>query len=170
MAESQQSLKGKVRPPRVHITYDVEVGDAIVQKELPFVVGVMGDYSGNNSPVARKPLNERGFVNINRDNFNEVMAGISPSLKIRVANTLQGDGSDFAIELNFKEMEDFEPGRVVEQVPQLKSMLEMRNKLRDLLANADKKPNLEARLEELLQNTEETDRLKKEFGDAPQDK
>lgn len=166
MAESQQSLKGKVRPPRVHITYDVEVGDAIIQKELPFVVGVMGDYSGNNSPVTKKPLADRGFVNINRDNFNEVMEGISPGLKIRVENTLQSDGSDFAVELKFNELEDFEPGRIVEQVPQLKAMLEMRNKLRDLLANADKKPNLESRLEELLQNTDETARLKKEF-DVP---
>ena len=166
MAESQQSLKGKVRPPRVHITYDVEVGGATIEKELPFVVGVMGDYSGNNSPVTKKPLADRSFVNINRDNFNEVMEGISPGLKIRVENTLQSDGSDFAVELKFNELEDFEPGRIVEQVPQLKAMLEMRNKLRDLLANADKKPNLESRLEELLQNTDETARLKKEF-DVP---
>lgn len=169
MAESQQSLKGKVRPPRVHITYDVEVGDAIVQKELPFVVGVMGDYSGNNSPIAKKALADRGFVNINRDNFNEVMEGISPGLKIRVENTLQGDGSDFAVELKFNDLEAFEPGRIVDQVPQLKALLEMRNKLRDLLANADKKPNLESRLEELLQNTEETERLKKEFDVPPKD-
>ena len=167
MAESQQSLKGKVRPPRVHITYDVEVGDAIQQKELPFVVGVMGDYSGNDSPVARKPLAERGFVNINRDNYNEVMEAISPGLKVRVENTIEGDGSDIAVELRFKQLEDFEPARIVDQVPQLKSLLEMRNKLRDLLTNADKRPGLESRLEELLQNTAETERLQKEFDREP---
>ncbi|MCA8990805.1 MAG: type VI secretion system contractile sheath small subunit [Planctomycetaceae bacterium] len=164
-------MKGKVRPPRVHITYDVQVGDAIEQKELPFVVGVMGDYSGNDSPIEKKPLAERSFVNINRDNFNEVMDSISPALNIRVANTLEENGSEMGVQLKFKKMEDFEPGRIVEQVPQLKSLLEMRNKLRDLLANADKKPNLEARLEEILQNTEETARLYDEFGEpeAPSD-
>ena len=165
MAESSQSMKGKVRPPRVHITYDVQVGDAIQQKELPFVVGVMGDYSGNDSSVERKSLSERSFVNVNRDNFNEVMESIDPGLNIRVENTLEDDGSEMAVQLKFGEIDDFDPGKIVQQVPQLKSLLEMRNKLRDLLANADKKPNLEARLEELLQNTSETERLLEEFGD-----
>lgn len=153
----------RVRPPRVHIRYDVHNYNAEVGKELPFVVGVMGDYSGNASKAKAQPLADRKFVNIDRDNFNDVMGKIQPGLKMRVENTLKGDKSEMAVELNFKTMDDFEPGQIVKQVPALQKMLETRNKLRDLLTQADKSPDLEAMLEQLLQNPEDLSKLKSEL-------
>jgi type VI secretion system protein ImpB len=154
---------GRVRPPRVHIRYDVHNYDAEVGKELPFVVGVMGDYSGNASTAKFQPLADRKFTNIDRDNFNDVMAKVSPGLNLRVENTLKGDKSELAVNLNFKNMNDFEPGQIVKQVPALSKMLETRNKLRDLLTQADKSANLEALLEQILQNPEDMAKLKAEL-------
>ena len=114
MAKSLQHKLDRVRKPRVHITYDVEIGDAVVQKELPFVMGVMGDFSGN--PTKKPdPLKERKFVNIDRDNFDDVMSRISPELNMRVKNTLAGDDSEMAVQLNFNSMKDFDPAAIVEQ-------------------------------------------------------
>ncbi|MGE3180686.1 MAG: type VI secretion system contractile sheath small subunit [Phycisphaerae bacterium] len=163
MAQSTQKKLSRVRKPRVHITYDVETGDALEKRELPFVVGVIGDFSGN--PTEKlKPLKDRKFVEIDRDNFDQVMASMKPGLKYRVENTLKGDGSEMAVDLKFSSMEDFEPGRVVEQVEPLKKMLEARNKLRDLLAKADTSEDLEAKLEEILQKTENVSKLADELG------
>ena len=130
MAKSSiQHKLDRVRKPRVHITYDVEIGDAVVKKELPFVMGVMGDFSGN--PTGKPdPLKQRKFVNIDRDNFDDVMARVSPELNIKVKNTLQGGDKEMAVKLNFDSMESFEPGKIVDQVPALKSLLDSRNKLR----------------------------------------
>ena len=163
-SESTQTRLEKNRPPRVHMKYEVQVGDAIEQRELPFVVGVMGDYSGNDSPVERKPLADRDFVRIDKSNFNDVMASIAPGLNIRVENTLAGDDSEMQVQLQFRSMEDFEPGSIVNQVPELKALLDTRNQLRDLMANASKKPNLEAKLEEILQSTEQSKSLAQEVG------
>jgi len=154
---------GRVRPPRVHIRYDVHNYDAEVGKELPFVVGVMGDYSGNASTAKFQPLADRKFTNIDRDNFNDVLAKVAPGLNLRVENTLKGDKSELAVNLNFKNMNDFEPGQIVKQVPALSKMLETRNKLRDLLTQADKSANLEALLEQILQNPEDMAKLKAEL-------
>jgi type VI secretion system protein ImpB len=163
MAKSIQHKLDRVRKPRVHITYDVEIGDAVVKKELPFVMGVMGDFSGNptNPP---KALTQRKFVPIDRDNFNEVMKNISPELNIRVKNTLQGDDSEMAVKLNFSSMEDFEPVRIVEQVPALKSLLDSRDKLRDLLTTMDQSADLEAQLESILQDTAMVQKAAGELG------
>lgn len=149
---SQQHKLDRVRKPRVHITYDVEIGDAVVTKELPFVMGVMGDFSGN---PTKKPesLTKRKFVNIDRDNFDDVMAKINPELNIRVKNTLQGGDSEMGVQLNFKSMGDFDPGQVVDQVPALKTLLESRNKLRDLLTTMDQSEDLEALMEQVLSDT-----------------
>src|SRR5262249_28098515 len=132
----------RVRKPRVHITYQVETEGAEVEKELPFIVGVLGDFSGN--PTAPlKPLKERKFIQIDRDNFNDIMARMTPGANFRVANTLKDDGSEIAVQLKFNSIEDFEPARVVEQVEPLKKLLATRNKLRDLLSKVDRSEDLE---------------------------
>src|SRR5262249_40467397 len=133
----------RVRKPRVHITYQVETEGAVVEKELPFVVGVLGDFSGNPTQPL-KPLKDRKFVQIDRDNFNEVMARMPPGLNMKVENTLANDGSQMAVQLKFNSIEDFEPGRVVNQVEPLKKLLETRDKLRDLLTKVDRSENLES--------------------------
>jgi type VI secretion system protein ImpB len=143
----------KIRPPRVQMTYDVEIGDAIENKELPLVVGVVGDFGGN-SEVPQKRLKERSFVGIDRDNFDEVMNGIAPRATYRVQNELTGEGGQFAVDLTFRSMDDFRPEAVVNQVEPLKKLLEARTKLADLrnkLAGNDK---LEDLLNDVLNSTE----------------
>jgi type VI secretion system protein ImpB len=164
MAKSSLQHKlDRVRKPRVHITYDVEIGDAVVKKELPFVMGVMGDFSGNpNTPP--KPLTQRKFVAIDRDNFNDVMKSVSPELNLRVKNTLQGGDSEMAVKLNFSSLDDFDPGRIVEQIPALKSLQDSRDKLRDLLTTMDQSDDLEARLEAILKDTAKVQQAASELG------
>ncbi len=153
----------KVRKPRVHITYDVETESAVEVKELPFVVGVMGDFSGDpTEPLA--PLKDRKFIQIDRDNFDQVIRRMAPALQYRVENTLAGDGSEMVVNLKFESIDDFDPGRVVDQVPALKNLLETRNKLRDLMTKADGSEKLENLLEHILKDQSQLDRLKRELG------
>jgi len=153
----------RVRKPRVHITYQVETEGAVVEKELPFVVGVLGDFSGNpTTPL--KPLKDRKFVQIDRDNFNDVMGRMTPGLNIKVDNTLANDGSQMALNLKFKSMDDFSPAKVVDQVDPLKKLMETRDKLRDLLTKVDRSEDLESVLEKVLQNTEQLKKLSGELG------
>ncbi|MCO6356098.1 type VI secretion system contractile sheath small subunit [Pseudoalteromonas shioyasakiensis] len=152
----------RVRKPRVHITYDVETEGAIVKKELPFVVGVMGDFSGHNQEVL-KPLKDRRFIQIDRENFNDVLKKMSPSLKLDVDNTLTDDGTQFSVALNFKSIDDFEPAAVVNQVEPLRNLMETRNKLRDLMTKIDRSEELENVLEEVLSNTASLDSIAKEL-------
>ncbi|MAZ89740.1 MAG: type VI secretion system contractile sheath small subunit [Cellvibrionaceae bacterium] len=163
MSESIHNKIKRVRKPRVHITYDVETNGAQVKKELPFVVGVMGDYSGDNTEN-RKALKERKFVQIDRDNFNEAMGKVNPKLNLQVENTLADDGSKMAVDLDFKNMNDFSPEAIVDQVPALKQLLEARSKLRDLLSKADRSEELENVLEDILKNTDHISELSKELG------
>jgi type VI secretion system protein ImpB len=162
MASVHDKLE-RVRKPRVHIKYEVETEGAMVEKELPFVVGVLGDFSGDPSDDL-KPLKDRKFVQIDRDNFNEILARMQPRLALRVSNELAGDGSDLAVELSFSSLEDMEPGRIVAQVPALKKLLETRNQLRDLLTKADRSTQLEDLLENILQNDEELRKLSQQLG------
>lgn len=163
MVESIHQKLKRVRPPRVHITYDVETEGAVIQKELPFVVGVVGDFSGNpTTPL--QPLKGRKFVQIDRDNINEVMTRMTPGLNFRVENTLKGDGTEMGVQLKFNSMEDFEPGRVIQQVEPLRKLLETRNKLNDLLSKADRSEELEGLLEDVLKNSEQLKKLKGELG------
>ena len=141
----------RVRPPRVHITYDVEKEGAKQEQELPFVVGVLGDFSGNPTKPL-KPLSERRFIKIDRENFDEVMARMTPGLEFRVENTLKGDGSEMAVKLRFDKMTDFEPGSVVQQVEPLRKLLETRDRLRDLLTKVDRSEKAESLLEQILKN------------------
>src|SRR5438477_4644186 len=129
MASIHDKLE-RVRKPRVHITYQVETEGAVVEKELPFVVGVLGDFSGNNPSQPLKSLKDRKFVQIDRDNFNDVMTRMTPGVSIKVENTLAKDGGEMAVKLQASSMEDFEPGRIVELVEPLRKLLETRNKLR----------------------------------------
>ena len=163
MSDSVHDKLKRVRKPRVHITYDVETNGAEVKRELPFVMGVMGDYSGDNAE-GKKSLKERKFVNIDRDNFNSVMTKIAPSASLKVANTLSDDGSEMAVDLNFRSMNDFNPENVVQQVEPLKKLLEARNKLRDLMSKADRSEELEGVLEQILQSTEAVTSLSKDLG------
>jgi type VI secretion system protein ImpB len=168
MASVHDKLK-RVRKPRVHITYDVETEGSVEVKELPFVVGVLGDFSGDPTQPL-KPLRDRKFIQIDRDNFDQVMQRMSPGLKLRVENTLKGDGSELPVDLSFRSMDDFEPGRVVEQVEPLRRLLETRNKLRDLMAKADGSEKLETLLETILQDDEQLKSLRDELhgsADAP---
>jgi len=167
MPESVQSKLSRVRKPRVHITYDVETEGATVVKELPFVVGVMGDFSGTPTEPL-KPLKDRKFVSIDRDSFDEVMKRMTPGLQMRVANTLADDGSEMAVNLKFSSIEDFEPARIVEQIEPLKKLLDTRNKLRELLSAVDRADNLEGELEKLLPRAEQLKKLAGEMGvDGP---
>lgn len=163
MAESIHDKLKRVRKPRVHITYDIETNGAEEKKELPFVMGVMGDYSGDNADN-KKPLKERKFVNIDRDNFNEAMGKVNPKLNMKVENTLSGDDSDLSVDLDFKSMGDFDPATIVNQVEPLQQLLQARNKLQDLMSKADRSDELEAILEEVLQNTDKITEISKELG------
>ncbi len=154
----------RVRRPRVHIKYEVETEGAQIEKELPFVVGVLGGFSGQPTEPL-KPMKDRKFVQIDRDNFDEVLARMTPGLQFKVANTLRDDGSEFMVNMSFKSMEDFEPARVADQIPALRSLLEKRNQLRDLLAKADRSEELELLLEEILQSDDEMRRLAGELAD-----
>ncbi|TWI69227.1 type VI secretion system protein ImpB [Pseudoduganella lurida] len=150
---SVQKKLQKIRPPRVQMTYDVEIGDAIENKELPMVVGVVGDFGGN-SEVPQKRLKERSFVGIDRDNFDEVMKGVEPRAAFRVKNELTGEGGEFGVDLTFRSMDDFRPEAVVDQIDPLKKLLEARTRLADLrnkLAGNDK---LEDLLNDVLNSTE----------------
>jgi type VI secretion system protein ImpB len=163
MAESQQKQLSRVRKPRVHITYEVETEGAEEVKELPFVVGVMGDFSGD--PTEKlSPLKDRKFIQIDRDNFNDVLKRMTPGLNIRVENTLADDGSEMAVNLKFNKIEDFEPAQVVDQVEPLRKLMETRDKLRDLATKIDRSDDLENVLEQVLSNTDELNKLSGELG------
>jgi type VI secretion system protein ImpB len=164
MSESLQHKLDRVRRPRVQITYDVETNGAMQKVELPFVVGVLADLSGQPKD-APGPLKERKFVNVDRDNFNDVLQRSAPRLALKVDNKLTGEGeSKLAVELNFKEMDDFEPARVAEQVPALKELLEMRQRLTQLLSKMEGNDKLESLLADVMQNTEKAMALAKEMG------
>lgn len=165
MSDSIHDKLKRVRKPRVHITYDIETNGALQEKEIPFVMGVMGDYSGDNTEN-KKALKDRKFSQIDRDNFNEVMDNVSPQVSMKVENTLEGDGSEMAVNLDFKSMEDFEPQNIVDKVDPLKKLMDTRNKLRDLLTKADRSEDLESVLEEVLSNTDALAALQ---GELPSD-
>lgn len=159
----------RVRKPRVHITYDVETEGAMVKKELPFVVGVMGDFSGNNSD-SPKPLKDRRFIQIDRDNFDDVMRRMSPKLRLKVDNKLSGDDSQMAVELAFNSMDDFQPAAVVSQVEPLRELMETRNKLRDLMTKVDRSEELEELLERVLNNSDDLQKLNADLGETQGDR
>ncbi len=169
MAESTQHILDRVRPPRVQITYDVEIGDAIEMKELPFVVGIMSDLSGKpEEPLP--PMKERKFVEIDNDNFNDVRASINPRVACRVDNKLVDDDSKLGVVLNFKQMDDFHPSSIVEQVEPLRKLYEVRKRLVDLMAKLDGNDDLDKLLQDVVNNTQELEEIKNLAGSSSEDK
>lgn len=166
MAESVFDKKKRVRPPRVNISYEVELGGAMVMKELPFVVGVLSDLSGNPKESPGK-LKDRKFVEIDRDNFDDVLKSMKPRVQMQVANTLTGEG-DLSVELNFEKLADFEPEAIVNQVDPLKKLLDVRGKLKDLQSRAEGNDRLEELLGAVMDNDAIRDKLKDVTGaEAP---
>ena len=159
--ESLQHKLDRVRPPRVQITYDVEVGGAIELKELPFVIGVLGDFVGK-PEEALPALKSRKFVEIDPDNFNQVMAGMKPRVAFSTDNKLQDDGSKIGVDLKFNSIEDFEPDNIVQQVDPLRKLVEARQKLSDLRSKMDGNDKLEMMLNDVLSNADK----QKELSDA----
>lgn len=151
--ESQQKKVGRVRPPRVHITYDVQVGDAIEKRDLPFVAGVLADLSGTpDKPLP--PIAKRKFIQIDRDNVNGVMKQIGPRLAFKVQNRLSEDDTKLNVELRFQSMDDFQPARVAQQITPLRKLLELRNSLANVRSSLIGNEKLENLLQEVIQNQE----------------
>lgn len=163
--ESLQHKLDRVRPPRVHITYDVEIGDAIEMKEIPFVVGVLSDLSGKPDEPLPK-MKDRKFIEIDRDNFDKVLEGMKPRVAFRVDNKLTDDNTKLAVDLRFKSMDDFHPEAVVQQVEPLRKLLEARSKLSDLLNKLDGNDKLDELLQNVITSTESLQQLGKEAGIA----
>jgi type VI secretion system protein ImpB len=166
-SESLQHKLDRVRRPRVQITYDVETNGAMVKTELPFVVGILADLSGQ-PKEALKPLKDRKFVPVDRDNINDVLKKSAPRLAMKVQNRLTDENTKLAVELNFKNMDDFSPARVAEQVEPLKELLDMRGRLTQLLSKMEGNDKLEKLLGDVLNNTEKAMDLAKQLGiEAP---
>ena len=166
MPESTQKVLSRVRPPRVQITYDVEIGGAIEKKQLPYIVGLMADLSGQPSEPLPK-VKDRKFIEIDRDNFDDVLAAAAPRLAIRVPSKLKPDANEMLnVELKFKSMDDFGPVAVVQQIEPLRKLFEARNRLRDLLTKLDGNDELNSILREVVASTEERAKLRGELGAA----
>jgi type VI secretion system protein ImpB len=163
MSESKQQVLSRVRPPRVQITYDVETLGSIQKKELPFIVGILADLSGKpENPLPR--LKERKFVEIDRDNFDDVMGAIAPRLAFQVANKLQPDSNEMInVLLSLKKMGDFSPDQIVQQIPALKKLFDARSRLNDLLAKLDGNDDLDGLLGQVLADTAEQAKLREDL-------
>ncbi len=165
MPESLQHKLDRVRSPRVHITYDVETGGAIEKKELPFVMGVFGDFTGMpEEPLPR--LKDRKFVEVNPDNFDSVLAAMKPHISFSVENKLaeDPDAGQLKVDLRFRALEDFEPTQVARQIRPLKELLDLRTKLSDLRGSLQGNDKLDELLQDALRNTEKLEKLKGEIG------
>jgi type VI secretion system protein ImpB len=167
--ESIQKKLQRVRPPRVQLTYDVEKGDAIEQKELPFVVGVVGDFSAQ-SEVDLPRLRDRKFVNVDRDNFDDVMSGLKPRAAFQVENKLSDEQGKFGVDLTFESIEDFRPESIVQKIEPLKELTDLRSKLADLRYKMAGNSKLEDLLNDVLSNTEKLKRLESEEATSKGDK
>jgi type VI secretion system protein ImpB len=161
--ESNQHKLDRIRKPRVHLTYDVTIGGAIQEKELPFVVGVMADLSGK-PDVPLPKLDKRSFVEIDRVNFDKVMAGMKPRLAFQVENTIENNNTKFGVELRFNKMEDFEPEQIAQQIEPLRQLLERRQRLQHLRDKLDSQRNLEPLLQQVIGNTDTMKKLSDEIG------
>jgi type VI secretion system protein ImpB len=160
MSDSIQHKLDRVRPPRVHITYDVEIGDAVEQKEIPFVAGVLSDLSGKpEAPLP--PIKERKFVEVDRDNFNDVLEGMNPRLQYKVDNKIEDNDTRIGVELKFKSLDDFHPEKVARQIEPIRALVEARRKLYNLLGKLDGNDKLEALLQDVISNSEKLEAIGK---------
>jgi type VI secretion system protein ImpB len=165
--QSTQHKLDRVRPPRVHVTYDVEIGDAIEMKELPFVMGVLGDFTGQaTEPLPR--LRDRKFVEVTPDNFDSVLEGMKPHLAFSVENKLSedADAQQLRVDLQFKSLEDFEPENVAKQVKPLKELLDLRTRLSDLRGSLQGNDKLEELLLDAVGDKDKLAKLQKEIGEG----
>jgi type VI secretion system protein ImpB len=165
MSQSNQKKLGRVRPPRVNITYDVEVGGAIEVKDLPFVMGVLGDFTGQPAEALPK-LKDRKFVEVNPDNFDTVLAGMKPHLSFSVENKISEDSNagQLKVDLNFKSLDDFSPDQVASQIGPLRELLNLRTKLADLRGSLQGNDKLDEILQDVINNTDKLAKLKGELG------
>lgn len=161
--ESLQHKLDRVRAPRVQITYDVEIGDAIEMKEIPFVVGVLADLSGKPDEPLPK-LKDRKFVEIDRDNFDKVLEGMKPRAAFKVDNKISGDDTKLGVDVRFKSLDDFHPERVAEQVPPLAKLVEARRRLSDLMSKLEGNDKLNDLLQDVIGSTDALQKLGKEAG------
>lgn len=156
--ESVQKKLQRIRPPRVQLTYDVEVGDGREIKELPFVVGVLGDFSAA-SELEKTKLKDKKFINVDLDNIDEVIESLAPRANFQVDNTLTEEGGKISVDLTFKSMDDFRPEHVVQQVDPLKKLVAARERLTDLRNKISNNERLEDLLDDVLQNTDQVRKL-----------
>jgi len=154
----------RVNKNRVSITYDVETNGAVEQKELPFVVGVVGDFCGDKPETEKDEVDFRAFTDVNKDNFDSVMSTYGPQLSIKVDNKLADDDSEMGVDLKFNSMKDFEPINLVDQIEPLRQLMETRNQLKVLLSKADRSRDLEKLLKEVLQSTDAIADLSEQLG------
>ena len=165
MSESTQKKLTRIRPPRVQITYDVETGGAIEKKELPLIVGIMADLAGK-PDKPQIPIKARKFVEIDRDNFNDVMAAIEPRVAFPVEDRLQGNGDKLNVELRFRNINDLRPEAIVNQIKPLAKLFEARQRLNDLLAKLDGNDDLDALLRDIAANTDSQKQIQAAVGDG----
>lgn len=156
--DSVQKKIAKVRAPRVHLTYDVEVGDSMETKEIPFVVGVLGEFSGD-SKLEQPRFKDKKFVEVDLDTFDEVMSGLAPQASFRVRNDLSDKGGEFAVDLAFNSIDDFRPEAVAEQIGPLKQLVQARDRLADLRNKISANEKLEDLLDDVLKNTEQVKKM-----------
>ena len=161
--DSSQHTLDRVRAPRVQITYDVEVGDSIEMKEIPFVVGVLGDLSGNPDEPLPK-LKDRKFIEIDRDNFNNVLEGMKPRLAFKVDNKLTAEDTKMGVELRFKSLDDFHPERVADQITPVRKLVEARKRLSELASKFDGNDTLDELLQDVIASTDSLQKLGEEAG------
>ncbi|KJV37819.1 type VI secretion system contractile sheath small subunit [Acinetobacter brisouii] len=162
--ESVQKKLQRIRPPRVQLTYDVEIGDAKEAKELPFVVGIMGDFSAA-SELEKTKLKDKKFVNVDLENIDEVMESLAPRAAFQVENTLTEQGGLMPVDLTFNSMQDFRPENVAQQVDPLRKLVEARARLTDLRNKISNSERLEDLLDEVLKNTDQVRKLSAEVAD-----
>ncbi len=162
--DSTQHRIGRERAPRVQVTYDLQLDGASEQKELPFVMGVMADLTGNKPGKDVGRLSERKFVDVDQESFDKVMGKMKPGLQFHVKNTLSNDGSKLPIELKFEALQDFKPERIVTQVDPLRKLLEIRQELAGLLAKTQGNEGLSDQLKEIMEKTELQQQVSKEAG------
>lgn len=162
--ESVQKKLQRIRPPRVQLTYDVEVGDGKEIKELPFVVGVLGDFSAA-SELDKSKLKDKKFINVDLENIDEVMESLAPRAAFQVENTLTEEGGRMSVDLTFNSMQDFRPENVVQQVDPLRKLLEARERLSDLRNKISNSERLEDLLDDVLKNTDQIRKLSAEAGE-----
>ena len=165
MADSTQKKLERVRPPRIQINYEVETGGAIELKELPFLMGVLGDFTGQPTEPLPK-LKERQFVEVTPDNFDDVLASMKPHLAFTVENKLSedSDAPKLGVDLNFRSMDDFSPEAVARQVKPLRELLELRSQLADLRGSLQTNDKLDEVLQATLGDASKMDKLKAELG------